>query len=224
MRTIVKTTEPLTFASWKSKGKTQKTYADLGNFPEIKQKLKEALIQEQHQLCCYCESPIDLDSSHIEHFFPQSSGSRQLDYENLHASCNGGRYKQRHCGSLKDHWYDSNLTLSPLNPATSQRFAFTENGLMLAREESDLGASTTIQKLGLNVEKLKSQRAAAIEGAQAILDSELKNLSDSEYFAHFEAIIEDHKQSVCLNPPQPFISAILDFLIKRFEEDKELQN
>lgn len=224
MRTIVKTTEPLTFASWKAKGRTQKTYAELGNFPEIKQELKESLIQEQHQLCCYCESLIDLNSSHIEHFFPQSSGSKQLDYENLHASCNGGKHKQRHCGSLKDNWFDSNLTLSPLNPATSQRFAFAENGLILAKEESDLGASTTIQKLGLHVEKLKVQREAAIEGAQSILDTELQGLSDTEYLAHFEAIIEDYKQSVYANPPQPFISAILDFLMKRFEEDKELQN
>lgn len=59
----------------------------------IKNVVKESLIEEQLGLCCYCGISVDAENVHIEHFMPQIDyPARQLDYHNLHASCQGKKF------------------------------------------------------------------------------------------------------------------------------------
>ena len=78
MRLIIKAAEPDSFRDWKrnyvrENGRAAK-YRNLDEhrYNYIKRALKEKLISEQHGLCCYCCNGININNSHIEHFFPKS--------------------------------------------------------------------------------------------------------------------------------------------------------
>ncbi len=77
------------------------------------------LIEEQNELCAYCERRIERDSSHTEHLKPKSIyPDLKLDYKNLVASCNGffleneSKAKET-CGHRKDNSFDEDLFLDP---------------------------------------------------------------------------------------------------------------
>jgi uncharacterized protein (TIGR02646 family) len=162
---IVKQAEPDAFKQWKALANPdwQPTYADLRGEP--KQAVKHALMAEQGHICCYCERRLTENDSHIEHFMPQESGKLTLDFSNLLCSCqnNVQTGEPRHCGNLKDHWFDSALLISPLKPDCEKRFAFTGDGGMQPADGTDQAAITTIEKLGLDIPKLRALRAKAIE-------------------------------------------------------------
>lgn len=164
MKYIVKQSEPAGFTAWKTQ-KNANWQPEYSNMPtDIKQQLKDALLDEQGWICCYCEQEITPDDSHIEHFRPQSDpGCDPLDYSNLLASCQKQPRKPLHCGSLKEDWFDCNLLVSPLDPSCESRFVFLFNGEIQPRSDSDLTAKETIHRLGLNISKLIEMRKAVIE-------------------------------------------------------------
>lgn len=166
MKQIVKRTEPESFASWKNAQNQDwnPTFDILPN-PQ-KTDLKTALLEEQGSLCCYCEKHISAQESHIEHFVPQAlfrsdpdSGVDPLEYQNMHASCNG----KDHCGQKKSNWYDADLLISPFDSGCESRFSYTFDGRILPSVSSDQGAVITIQKLGLDCSSLKALRNGVIE-------------------------------------------------------------
>ena len=99
MKQINKSSAPQWFEQWKSDfvevNNRQPHYkVDFaGNDSdgiERRRMLREALINEQGKICCYCMRRIYNNSAHIEHFFPQESfRDMDLTYENMFASCNG---------------------------------------------------------------------------------------------------------------------------------------
>ena len=149
----------------------KKTYNDLVN-PE-KKEVKESLMKEQGYICCYCERQLTDDDSHIEHFIPQSKDAdATLDYTNMLCSCQDQLKKgdPRHCGILKDNWFDDGRLVSPLEPGCEGHFTFTIDGKIRPIKETDVAAKMTIEKLGLDINKLNALRKKAIE---PFLDKEL---------------------------------------------------
>ncbi len=166
MKHIVKQREPKAFTDWKALANEnwQPTYSDLAGEP--KKAVKETLMAEQGYLCCYCERRLNDDDSHIEHFRPQSDPAVDpLDFSNLLCSCQNQIKKgePRHCGNLKDDWFDQNLLVSPLDPDCENRFAFTGDGEIKPLADNDLAAAETIKKIGLDIPKLNAMRSKAIE-------------------------------------------------------------
>ena len=100
--------------------------------------MKNALIQEQRYICCYCCNQIGERDSHIEHFCSkgrQEYSGKSLDYDNILASCQGEGTKnsktkrvRRHCGHAKQYQFDEKLMISPLDINCAERFVFTEYG------------------------------------------------------------------------------------------------
>lgn len=165
MKCIVKQDEPPKFRSWKAEANAnwQPTYADLRG--KEKQEVKQSLMAEQGFLCCYCERRLTEDDSHIEHFRPQSDPQCDpLDYGNLLCSCQNTIAKgaPRHCGNLKNEWFDEGLLISPLVEGCEGRFAFAGDGQIRSSNPDDLAASVTIKKLGLDTPKLNDLRKKAI--------------------------------------------------------------
>ena len=116
MKHIVKQEEPQVFSDWKglSSMDWQPSY-DILSGP-VKRVVKQALMAEQGYLCCYCERRLAEEDSHIEHFRPQSHpGTDPLDFYNMLCSCQNRLKKgvPRHCGILKDNWFDENTLISP---------------------------------------------------------------------------------------------------------------
>jgi uncharacterized protein (TIGR02646 family) len=148
---------------------------------EVKTQLHNALLKEQGYICCYCQMNITKENSHIEHLKPRSIyPNLALDYKNLLASCQRERERRepQHCGVKKDDWYDEDLMVSPLNENCAGFFRYSPSGEILPTDESDKqeAAKTTIEKLGLGIEKLRLMRSAAIDGALLAIEG----LTDEE--------------------------------------------
>lgn len=101
----------------------------------------ESVREEQHRLCCYCETEIEQADCHVEHLAPRSaSPATTYTYANLAASCNGNG--GQHCGHFKDDnhrdpdcRYDRMLFCSPHDPATKRLFAYALDGKINPPEE-----------------------------------------------------------------------------------------
>lgn len=182
MRFIAKDGEPEQFADWKAAANDawQPSYDNLSGAP--KQALKQALMREQGFLCCYCEQRLIDADSHIEHFKPQSDAPADaLDFSNLLCSCQRQIKKgqPRHCGNLKDDWFDDKLLVSPLDPDCARHFTYSGDGRIHAAP-GDLAAEETIKRPGPGLPKLNALRAKAIE---PFLDDDL----DDDLFRQFVA-------------------------------------
>ncbi|MDJ0729413.1 MAG: TIGR02646 family protein [Crocosphaera sp.] len=168
MKYIQKQEEPSSLKEWKQQANEnwQPTYETLGS--KLKDAIKEALMKEQGYLCCYCEQRVTLNTnnSHIEHFRPQNDPTVDpLDFSNMLCSCQNQLKKgePRHCGNLKGKWFDENHLISPLDPDCETRFKFTGDGYIQPRKEEDNAALITIEKLGLDIPKLRALRRDVIE-------------------------------------------------------------
>ena len=105
------------------------------------------------------------EQSHIEHIQPRSDPTVDpLDYGNLLCSClkDWPPNVPLHCGALKHDWFDSALLISPLDPNCESHFAYSARGDMMPTNAGDIAAATTIEKLGLNIPKLRALRESAI--------------------------------------------------------------
>lgn len=166
MKCINKGAEPQAFTDWKALANDdwQPTYDDLRGEP--KRAVKQALMVEQGYICCYCERRLEDSDSHIEHFQPQHDPAVDaLDFSNLLCSCQNQIKKgePRHCGNLKDEWFDPALIVSPFDAGCEARFAFNGDGHIKPANSSDEGAKEMIDRLGLDIPKLNALRESAIE-------------------------------------------------------------
>ncbi len=191
MKYIQKSQEPNSFTIWKEQ-ENEDWKPNWDNFSKPqKTDVHDSLLQEQGFICCYCGMLIDNTNSHIEHLKPRKNHpDLTLDYTNLLASCQRKREPKEplHCGSQKDEWYDENLMVSPLDIYCAEFFRYTEDGQILSTEilEKKPTADTTIDKLGLNINKLQKMRAGAIE---AILEG-FEDLTDDERLSLWQSFSE----------------------------------
>lgn len=199
MKLIQKQTEPQGFLDWKDKqrqtlenyrqnGATGSQIWDLfpnsppGNREEgimyySKAELKSALLQEQGNICCYCNQSIACNNQTvIEHLnnkdeFPEQT----LSYENLMACCNGNQKelppRELHCDANKGN---HTIEIHPLNGNCERELYFLPDGQI--QSHCDEGWQT-IDILNLKIEKLVRNRAAAISGF-IYADSESTTLID----------------------------------------------
>lgn len=180
MKRIVKAIEPPDFSQWKNDDKMAHQ-PNWNRVPTpIKHMIHEFLMCEQGYICCYCESEVRKEDSHIEHYRPKKNrcfAHLQLDYSNLHCSCQRDRSpgEPLHCGHLKGNWFDANLLVSPLDPDCEARFMFTGTGDIFPRDD-DLAAKETIVRLGLNLPKLIADRAAAVEALVDLSEADIRKL------------------------------------------------
>jgi uncharacterized protein (TIGR02646 family) len=230
VKRILKDPEPECLIAWKLENvDLSPTYRD--DFQGSPKKDTHcALILEQGYICCYCQSRIDRRSSHIEHFKPLSVFPElQLDYQNLHASCECGGYHSgqsecdeamfadeievnyegsKHCGQLKDYKYDENL-ISPLDPECEAYFYYNGAGDIRPSNDAEKthAAEITIDALGLNSKSLTGRRKKAFDGALFDIDS----LSTDEG----RQLIEDFNQKDENGRFTPFCAAVV-YVLKQY--------
>jgi uncharacterized protein (TIGR02646 family) len=158
MKYIIKRLEPQSFTDWKSG--EDREYKDLIN--PIKGDVKESLLVEQGYICCYCESKISKENSHIEHIKPKDKNKfpeLQLDYDNMLCSCQKqlSKGEPRHCGNSKAN---DIIIITPLDIDCESKFKYNENGTIEATDED---SEETIKYLKLDIDKLNELRKNAIE-------------------------------------------------------------
>jgi uncharacterized protein (TIGR02646 family) len=174
MKYIRKRQEPPEFKNWKEQANSdwQPDFKNLAGKP--KEILIKALMTEQGEICCYCENRLIDGKCHIEHFKPQSDPTVDpLDYANLLCSCQANLTpsEPRYCGNLKNNWFNYDGTIKPA-------------------QEDDQKAINTIEKLGLNLNKLKALRKAAID---PFLDEEIDN-DELKFFVNGYLCLDDQQR------------------------------
>ncbi len=182
MRHIPKPTpaeEPDAFKRWKRRHPNAK-YSSFHNV-RAKSALKEAMIKRQKYLCCYCESRITEESSHIEHIEPQQGGlsAKTMEYSNMAVSCikDPKKYEEQNDASGIGVLHDSYLhcghargslpVVSPYEPVCERLFSYSFSGEVkvnpsLSKPDEILLARESIDNLRLNVPPLVKLRRLAM--------------------------------------------------------------
>ena len=158
MRYINRQESPKVFERWQANNPTA-IWNDFSGNNEY-QEVKKQLINQQEQMCAYCEIAITVDgnSSHIEHLkdrhnYPQET----FNYDNFIASCQ----HTDSCGHKKGTNYFNGF-VSPFDSNCQSRFTYTGNGRIIPADENDEDAKKTIDILGLNCKRLVDRRKGII--------------------------------------------------------------
>ncbi len=218
MRYIRKGYEPESFTDWKERQKNRGnplTWKTFRRRVTVKNDVYDALLREQGYICCYCGMRITRDTSHFEHLKPKSNityAHLVLDYANLLVSCKGksedsGESEEEHCvpvhcGHKKEDWYDEHLMISPLDANCADFFRYSGSGEILPTDDPDKQAAaiTTIEKLGLDIDKLRAMRREAIDAALLAIDG----LTDEE----IQQLAQGYAQPDANGRYTPFCAAI----------------
>lgn len=163
MKHIVKTAEPDFFREdtkeLRKIIKTAPKKSDVwDNDYKHKRVLKEHILQhEQNWLCCYCESKVTLDDSHLEHLKPKSLDYDNLtfEYSNLAVSCDGKCHTEGNtpitCGHKKDDSFDDVKFLNPTRTHNIRDyFVYTNNGHIGSSSQDEEKSKYTLELLQLN--------------------------------------------------------------------------
>lgn len=172
------------------------------NSGESYRELRDALTQNQHGLCAYCEIAIRGWRRQIEHVIPQSDDelgkAKALDIANMVACCMGGtvpddedRYRRpvghnTSCGQAKGSQNDESFIDPRILPALPSLMRVIDNGLIEADKNACQTAgflpdhvTRTIEILNLNAERLRSAREKRWNGLEEEL-GQIDELGDSD--------------------------------------------
>ncbi len=175
MKHINKNTEPALFENWKTHNPNGNwnDFADFkGKHYNVYQNLRNSLISEQDEMCCYCEIALkESIDAHIEHFKDKDNNPKDtFKFQNLFASCQN----KDSCGHKKGGGNFSNL-ISPLSNDVESKFTYTGNGKIIPKAENDKDAEKTIEILGLNCQRLKDQRYSIIQALENTNSTYIQN-------------------------------------------------
>ena len=134
----------------------------------VKNAVKERLLDEQGGLCCYTGVWIASENSHIEHLKPQKlcTDHEAVAYTNLLAAYPGAPADRCPFGArAKGDWYDEHLLVSPLHQRCETQFRFDQSGGIASRDGKDAAALETLEHLCLNHSSLSEMRRGAIDEA-----------------------------------------------------------
>mgnify|MGYP000702021129 CR=1 FL=1 len=152
MLRVNKKSEPEEFTKYKSKNKI----INWESFTiEIKQVLKQYLLEEQENSCCpYCEIEISLYNSQIEHIKPKDKFPKLLaDHNNLVACC----LESKRCGNSKANKWNE-LFINPVTENPEDYFDYdikTGKIIPIFKDgEKNKKANYTIDLLNLNDNRL----------------------------------------------------------------------
>lgn len=176
MLKVNKKSEPAEFTKYKSKNKI----INWDSFnAEIKQVLKQYLLEEQENSCCpYCEIEISLYNSQIEHIKPKDKFPELLiDYNNLIACC----LENKRCGNSKANKWDE-LFINPVTENPEDYFKYdikTGKIIPIFKEKEKFEkAEYTIDLLNLNDNRLCNIRRKYILEFLSYSSNNENNLSD----------------------------------------------
>lgn len=176
MLKVNKKSEPEEFTKYKSKNKI----INWDSFStEIKQILKQYLLEEQENRCCpYCEIEINLYNSQIEHIKPKDKFPKLLtEYDNLLACC----LESKRCGNSKANKWDE-LFINPVIENPEDYFEYdikTGKIIPIFKEKEKFEkAEYTIDLLNLNDNRLCNIRRKYILEFLSYSSNNENNLSD----------------------------------------------
>lgn len=173
MKMICKVDSPAEFEYWKNVDRTWRAFT---RNARIKNLVKQNLLSEQGYICCYCGDRIEFDGcTSIEHFKPKGLPEFQhltLDYNNLFASCDGGKGERCEQGvndeeklfplSCDPKKGNNVIPVSPLDETFESLIQYNADGTITSIDQNGIG-DIMISELGLDNPELINRRCAAID-------------------------------------------------------------
>lgn len=177
---------------------------------DVKNDIKQQLIEEQGCICAYCMKRIQQgdNSVTIEHYIPRNGKNgnpdKQLDYNNLLAVCDGNRgSKNLTCDASKG---SDLITVNPLSEISVQQIKYKSDGTIYSNNEAinhDLDVT-----LNLNYITIKNNRKSALDTLKNKL-IKVKNTGDWSNIAkkYYIQLSQSHIKS-------PYVGILLNYLKK----------
>ena len=144
----------------------QRINCGYGDMPgNVKDVVKQHLLEEQGRLCCYTGMRVNSENSHIEHFKPQSECEEHedVDYRNLLVAYPDTSKRCQFGAYAKDNWYDEDRLVSPLHRSCETKFLFKQSGKIAPSDNEDEAAVETIKRLCLDDPSLEEMRQRKID-------------------------------------------------------------
>ena len=190
---------------------------DYDNYDE-KEDLRQALVDEQRWLCCYCMGRIrpHINSMKIEHWQSQVRyPDKQLDYKNLLGACLGGNGKPvclQHCDTRKGA---RDLKWNPANPShrIEVRVQYGADGSINA-DDADFNKQIN-DVLNLNLPSLKNSRKSSLGGFLDWWGKEKARIDGPVPRERF--VRERERLTTGDGQLQPFCQVVVWYLDKRLE-------
>lgn len=178
------------------------------SFSAIKE-LKEALLEEQGHICCYCMSRISSDKMKVEHWKPRTYKEYILDYNNLLAACTGDSCSDFHCDTRKE---DDEITLNPTDAKQKINeiitYQWSDGALVFPSHfEKDIE-----RILNLNDSVLRANRLAALKAVKNVL------LQKKYTKAEVEKQLQKFKNVDKGGKFQPYCMIVVRFLEKKLRQ------
>ena len=203
MKLIIKGTEPL---AWKIYCTTPGVA--FSAIPE----LKEALLQEQGHLCCYCLSRIDETKMKVEHWKPRKTYPELiLDYSNLMAACEGNFCGEQHCDTLKGH---SELVINPTDKKNNVESIIKYRWSTAAIEVNPVYQKDVYEIINLNHPILRANRKKALVALEAFI----KKGKHTE--AEYTRLLEKFRNRDASGKFNPHCMILIKFLEKKLRQYK----
>lgn len=148
-------------------GNTPFGWGEINDDPDLKSKIKEALLDEQGELCAYTGIRIMGDDARIEHLKPRAHDwgeNTDVRYRNM-VACHteeGSRFGATYKGDWPSpsEWDDF---ITPLEERCEQCFQYGIDG-SVSPSGNNQAAERTIENLNLDHPELEELREDAIEG------------------------------------------------------------
>lgn len=140
---------------------------------EVKNKLRQSLLQDQGYICAYCMSAIENNakSTKIEHYVPRND-SNEMKYKNLLAVCYGGEGSSDKQQTCDTHKKQKVLTINPQIQKDIETIYYKHDGSIVSNDKKYNEEINNI--LNLNVQVLKDKRKHAWDAVKNILIKKCK--------------------------------------------------
>ncbi len=177
-------------------------------FSAIKE-LKNALLEEQGHICCYCMSRISFDKMKVEHWKPRVYEEHIFSYENLLAACTGNFCTDFHCDTRKS---DDEITINPTDAKQKINeiinYQWSDGALVFP----DCYKYDIENILNLNDSVLKANRLAALKAVKNVLSQ--KTYTKKEVEKQLQKFKEVDKEGKF----QPYCMIVVKFLEKKLRQ------
>ena len=214
MKQIFKTKEPISLTTYRA-GISKENLKNLEKFDtapsNVKDELREKLLEEQGFICCYCMNRVESRSSKIEHFKPRSLFRvEQLDYTNLFVACLGGQGFspcEQSCDTKKGK---DSLNYISLLSDIEKSIEYKKNGFIFSNNQ-DIDRELT-EILNLNHNLLRNNRQEALNQ----LFSDLKKRGWD--VPTLKSTLEKYKHKNSKGKYRPYCEMIVYFLTKKLKQ------
>lgn len=212
MKQIVKNKEPRSLTTYRE-SISKSDLATLEKFDtapsNVKDNLRDKLLEEQGFICCYCMNRIAFRNSKIEHFKPRSIFRiEQLDYSNLFVACLGGQGKSPNnqtCDTKKGNGILENIYLLE---NIEKYIEYKKDGFIFS-ENSDIDEELN-EILNLNHKILQKNRKKALEELRT-------NLKDWK-ISTLKSNLNKYKNKNSKGKYRPYCEMIVYFLNKKLKQ------